>query len=218
MNLYIIGAGGLGRGLAESLIEEKKRGVCCIDYETIFFVDDIKVHSNVNNIYVKYNTTEFNNIEEECLVLNAIGTPLERENIQKKLLKKANFIFPNYIDSDVRTYPSIIMGQGNIITRGVIFSSNIVIGDFNLLHFGCTIGHDVKIGNFNCVYPQCAISGYTIISHSNIFGANTVTLPKVSIRNKNVVGANSFINKNILSNRKLVGSPIREIGVLSDEN
>lgn len=208
-NLYIVGAGGLGRGLAATLEKEKKS--VSEDFNQMYFVDDAKYKEYVNGIFVKHNLEELLEIQEKCLVINAMGSPEMRKSIQHNLSKNTNLSFPNFIDSDVKLNAHIKMGEGNIISRGVVFSTNIEIGDFNLIHFNCTVGHDVKLKNFNCIYPLVSLSGYTDIGNNNMIGTNSSTLPRVRLKNNIIVGANTLINRDILDQKTVIGSPAREI-------
>src|SRR5690625_279108 len=144
LDLYIVGAGGLGRGLADALSYDNKKNIK-EEYENIYFIDDNNMGKKVNDVYIKYNIDDFVKFGKECLVINALGTASAKKEVQNKLNSNPNFIFPNYIDHQVKIYKHITLGKGNIITQGVVFSTNIDIGDFSLIHFNCTVGHDVKM-------------------------------------------------------------------------
>ncbi|KIH71418.1 hypothetical protein [Salinicoccus roseus] len=215
VDLYIVGAGGLGRGLADALIYDNGESIE-ESFGDIYFIDDYQVNKTINGILVKKSIVDFINTKTECLVLNAIGEPKLRRKVQNQLSDNTLFKFPNFIDKDVKIYNNIILGEGNIVTRGVVFSTNIEIGDFNLIHFNCTIGHDVKIGNYNCIYPLTSISGYTELGNENMLGTNSSTLPSVILGNDIIVGANSLVNKNFLNEKKIYGSPAREMRKIGD--
>ncbi|WP_166626735.1 acetyltransferase [Jeotgalicoccus sp. S0W5] len=210
VNLYIVGSGGLGRGLADALIFDNHKQIED-EFNNIYFVDDNTRGMFINDLEVKMNIDELCDFNEKCLVINALGEPKVRKNIQKRLLSNRNLIFPNYIDSDVKLYKNTQIGKGNIITRGVVLSTNIEIGDFNLIHFNCTIGHDVKIENYNCIYPLVSLSGYTSVGSGNMIGTGSSSLLGSCLNNFVKVGANSLIRGNYESNITIVGSPAIKI-------
>lgn len=209
-DLYIVGAGGLGRGLADALLYDKKNHIEK-EFNEIYFVDDNVVSTEVNGVLVQFNLDEFLKIEKECLVINAIGSPKTRKDIQNKLNSNPYFKFPNYIDEDVKLYKHVNIGQGNIVTRGAVLSTNINIGDFNLIHFNCTLGHDVEIGNFNCIYPLSSLSGYTILGDGNMIGTGSCSLPQTILENHINVGANSLLKGKYQTGITVLGSPAERI-------
>lgn len=208
VDLYIVGAGGLGRGLADALIYDGKQNVE-EKFNNIYFVDDNHSGSHLNGIPVKYSLDYFVNLEIKCLVINAIGSPWIRKDIQSRLEKNPNFVFPNYIDKDIKIYNHVKIGKGNIITRGAVLSTNISIGNHNLIHFNCSIGHDVIIGNYNCIYPLTSLSGYTSLGDENMIGTGTSTLPRCEIKNRVNVGAHSLLKGSYESNITVFGAPAR---------
>lgn len=216
-DLYIVGAGGLGRGLADALLYDNKAHIK-EEFDNIYFVDDNNVNTKLNGTLVRYNIDDFINVSKECLVINAIGRPSSRKTIQNKLNSNPSFIFPNYIDSDVKVYPHVTLGEGNIITRGAVLSTNIEIGDFNVIHFNCTIGHDVKMGDYNCVYPLTSLSGYFVMGDSNMVGTNSSTLSNVKLGNENNIGASALLTKSISNSKTMIGSPATEVNNSNDNH
>lgn len=206
IDLYIVGAGGLGRGLADALMYDSKNHIE-EEFGKIYFVDDSKVNTEVNGVFAKFDLNDFIGFEKECLVINAIGSPKAREEIQIKLNSNPYFRFPNYIDEDVKLYKHVNIGVGNIITRGVVLSTNIDISDFNLIHFNCTVGHDVKMGNYNCIYPLSSLSGYTGLGNGNMIGTGSCSLPQTKLEDYVNVGANSLIKGKYETGVTVVGSP-----------
>lgn len=208
-DLYIVGSGGLGRGLVDALIHDNGDQIN-EEFNNIYFVDDNTTGEYINGIKVRFNIEELIKITSKCLVINAVGEPRLREKIQKKLNTNPHFEFPNYIDSDVKLFNNVNLGKGNIITRGAVFSTNISIGDFNLIHFNSTIGHDVIMNDYNCIYPLVSISGYTKIGNCNMIGTGSSSLPESTLGDYVRVGANALISGNYNSNITIVGSPAIE--------
>lgn len=208
-DLYIVGSGGLGRGLVDALIHDNGDHIN-EEFNNIYFVDDNTTGEYINGIKVRLNIEDLINITSKCLVINALGEPRIREKIQKKLNANPHFEFPNYIDSDVKLYNNVHLGKGNIISRGVVFSTNINMGDFNLIHYNSTIGHDISMKNYNCIYPLVSLSGYTKIGNCNMIGTGSSSLPESTLGDYVRVGANALISGNYNSNTTIIGSPAIE--------
>lgn len=209
-NIYIVGAGGLGRGLAESLLLEMEKNK--IEKNEIYFIDDNFVGKTINGVDVIDSVDNFTkNTNHKSVVYNAIGEPNSRYNVQQKLEKNNLFDFPNFIPSSVFLPPSLILGKGNIISRGTVLSANVEIGDFNLIHYNSSIGHDLKIKSYNCIYPLASLSGYVEIGNCNMVGAGSVFLPQVKIGDFNKIGANSTVTKDFGQSNVLIGTPAKNI-------
>lgn len=208
-DLYVVGSGGLGRGLVDALIYDNGDHIT-EEFNNIYFVDDNTTGEYINGIKVRFNIEELLNITDKCLVINALGEPRIREKIQEKLNTNPHLEFPNYIDSDVKLYGNVSIGKGNIISRGVVFSTNINVGDFNLIHYNSTIGHDISMKNYNCIYPLVSLSGYTKLGNCNMVGTGSSSLPESTLGDYVRVGANALISGSYNSNTTVIGSPAIE--------
>ena len=204
-NIYIIGAGGFAKEVYSLL---KDFGI----YEITGFID---VNPNSDSLTIGNDTIPI--IDEDIFLSDyknvsvCIGTGYP--NVIKKIIKKyQNFIFPNIIHpSFIGNKDSISMGYGNIITAGVIFTTDIKIGNFNVFNLGCTVGHDCKILDGNVFNPKTNISGNCSIGNNNLFGVGSSILEKLNVGNNNIIGGGSIIISNIEDNSTYVGVPGKKI-------
>ncbi len=88
-------------------------------------------------------------------------------------------------------FPSIVMGKGVEIGRGVILNGPLVIGDGVKINFDCEIGPNTVIGN------NVTVDSFSKISNSIIF--ENCTLGKSSNLFYSIVGANSSISDGFLT-------------------
>ena len=204
--LYILGAGGFAK---EVYFLAKETG----HYDVVAFVD---LHPNDPIVFAErsipvISDAEFDIIQETnmCLAMG-IGNPILIERLCKKYVDR--FQFPNLIHpSVVGDFPNIKMGQGNIITANVVFTTHISMGDFNIFNLNSTIGHDVTIGSGNVVNPSVNISGGVTLGNYNLLGVSSVVLQYINIANYSVIGACAFVNKDVESRVTVVGIPARKI-------
>lgn len=204
-NIFIIGTGGFAK-------------------EVYFLLKE----ANIYNIkgFVDYNPTKSHLlvgvesipiIDENEFIKNYKGNNIVISTGRPHLLKKLsgkfkdfatpNIIHPNFI-SDKK---NIIMGVGNIITAGVIFTTDITIGSFNVFNLNMTIGHDTIIGNYNVFNPSSNISGNNKIGDVNLFGVGSITLEKMEVGNNNIIGASALLTKKINDFGVYVGVPAKLI-------
>jgi sugar O-acyltransferase (sialic acid O-acetyltransferase NeuD family) len=204
-NIYVVGSGGFAK-------------------EVYFLIKETKLYDFKG--FIEYKSTEksltFNGeilpVIDEDVFFNenknaTIAIGVGRPHLVKKIAEKfkhfdtPNIIHPNFI-GDV---DNIISGVGNIITSGVIFTTNITIGSFNVFNLNMTVGHDTVIGDYNVFNPSTNISGNNKIGTKNLFGVGSISLENMLIGDNNVIGAASLITKNIDNNGVYIGVPSKLI-------
>jgi len=205
--IAIIGAGGFGREvqmLIEQINQEKKQ------YEFIGFFDDNEILNKkvINDFPVIGKIKDINNIREELGIILAIGnTKLKKEIINK--INNPNIFFPTIIHPDVILGERNVIEYGNIITAGVILTTNIKIGKFNIINLACTIGHDVIIKDFCSFMPSVNISGEVIINNGVYIGTNATIINQKKIGKWATIGAGAVIIKDVPDGVTVVGNPGR---------
>lgn len=206
-DIIIIGAGGFGREVAwliEDINELNK------EWNIVGFVDDndsiqgteINGYKVVGNIdWIK---------EQELYVVNAIGDPIIKKKVMKRIFDSKNrypvLMHPSVICSDMVT-----IGEGTIICAGNIITVNIEIGKHVIMNLDCTIGHDAVIGDYTTILPSVNISGFVKAEECVSVGTGSAIIQGVSIGENTVIGAGSVVVKDLPSNCTAVGSPAKPI-------
>lgn len=214
-DIYVLGSGGFAK-------------------EVHFLINDINASSKKKPIYnfkgyidklsatdeVKFGEKKFPVFREDIFFCSdqfnkvdlaiGIGTPHILEKLYCKFSEK--YSFPNLIHpSFVGHREAIMMGIGNIITAGCVFSLDIKIGSFNLFNLNTTVGHDTVVGSYNVVNPGVNISGGVTIGNKNLIGTNAAVLQYLSIGDNSILGAGAVLSKNLESNLVAVGVPAKVI-------
>jgi sugar O-acyltransferase (sialic acid O-acetyltransferase NeuD family) len=205
-NLYILGAGGFAK---EVYFLAKEIG----HFEMAAFVD-LQIGESIvfteGSIPVIADS-DLDKIKDPnmCLAIG-IGDPKIIERLRHEYLGR--YDFPNLIHlSVIGDFPNIEMGQGNIITANVVFTTHITIGDMNIFNLNATIGHDAQIGSGNVVNPSVNISGGVSIGDFNMLGVSSVILQYKKIADYAVIGACALVNKDVESHATVVGIPAKKI-------
>lgn len=202
---YIVGTGGLGRGVLETvkLINSSNH-----NWDIAGFIDDNEtMGSVVNGLSVKGNTNDLLHLKEVSNVVIAIANPNIKEKIYRKLLANPNLLYPNIIHPSVFVNRTVKIGYGNIISDHVAISANVEISNFTLVHFNSTIGHDIKIHDYSTIYPGANLSGFSVFHTKSQIGSNACVLPSVTIGAEAIVGAGAVVNKNVDANTTVAGVP-----------
>ena len=204
-NIYIIGASGFAKEVYWLLKDLNKYKICG-------FIDKTPKNNTIeigNSIIDIIDEDYFLNNFKNCSVCIGIGTPKIIHKIKEKY---KNYNFPNLIHpSFLGDSENILFGVGNIITAGVVFTTNIKIGNFNIFNLNTTIGHDVKIGDSNIFNPSTNISGNCNIENNNLFGVGTIILENLNVGSNNIIGAGSVAIKCIDKDSTYVGVPCKKI-------
>src|SRR5690606_9840563 len=124
---FIIGAGGMGREVAEYLgnLDGAFQFAVQAEYITSNEVDGIRVCS-------------LEKISEKDQIVIAIGDPTVRFNIASQL--KSNSYFSVVHKTSVIS-PTAHLGSGLIVAPGVVVSAACTIGNHVILNYNCTLGH-----------------------------------------------------------------------------
>jgi sugar O-acyltransferase (sialic acid O-acetyltransferase NeuD family) len=208
--IAIIGAGGFGREV-QMLIEQINQ--VKNQWEFIGFFDDgFEKGELINNKPILGGINDINNYNEPINIVSAIGEP----KLKEKLLGKINnhFVsFPSLIHPNVQIGNSeyVKIGEGSIITAGVIITVNIEIGKHVILNLSCTVGHDTIIGDYSSFMPSVNISGEVNIHKGVYVGTGAKIINQLEIGEYTVVGAGAVVSKSLPARCTAVGIPAKPI-------
>ncbi|WP_172371611.1 acetyltransferase [Sporosarcina jiandibaonis] len=207
---YIVGAGGLGRGVLETvnMIASQSR-----NWEVEGFIDDnVDLYeTTINGINVVGGIDYLMKINSFTNIILAIANPNIKEMVYERLKENSYLFFPNIIHPNVALTPSTKIGWGNIISENVSFSADVEIGNFSLIHFNSTIGHDVKLEDYVTVYPGANISGFVKLKCKSEIGSNACIMPSKTIFESAMVGAGALVRSDVFSKTVVAGVPAHEI-------
>lgn len=206
--LGIYCAGGFGRSTMElakdiNKSEEKWDGFC--------FISDIEPEKKVQEEVCFFEEFIKKYRIEEAEVIIAIGEPLYREKLFKKV-KKAGYSLPNLIHPTATIHREKLSGAGNIIQDYAHISpSSTYIGDNNVFMTFSRVAHDSHVGN-HCVFSAGAmVSGNDIIEDRCYIGTGAKLREKICVGHDAVIGMGAIVTKSVDAYSVVVGNPAREI-------
>jgi len=208
-DIYIIGAGGVGRETAqliEDINSEKSQ------WNLLGFIDDNKdLHGRNINGYEVLGGIEFlNSFAVKHSVVCTISNPIIKMRVLNKLsnnkMEYARLIHPNTVVSK-----HVDMGEDIIIQAFCYISTNIVIGNHVQLNPQCGIGHESVIGDYSSLYWNVNISGNVKIGEGCLLGTKSTVLQNISVGNWSIIGANATIIEDIPAHCTAVGTPAKPI-------
>jgi sugar O-acyltransferase (sialic acid O-acetyltransferase NeuD family) len=192
MSICIIGCGGFGREVAETIER--------VTYKRpVFAVDDEYMNGGMKTIRIS-------EITDERLIV-AVGDPI----IRKKLVERLPDNFFSVVHDSAILGTGVQYGKGTVIQAGCVLTCNISLGDHCQLNLYTTIGHDCKIGDYFTSAPGVNISGNVTIGECVYIGTNACIREKVTICDNVIIGMGSVVIKDITEHGTYVGNPIRKI-------
>lgn len=199
--LYIYGAGGLGRELL-ALIRH------CDEWEPIGFIDDQLAGSKVRGLPVMPGVAALQPLSQLNIIV-AIGNPLTKMQIVKKLPPDVNFpvlIHPTAVIMDTA---SVHIGRGSVLTAGTVLTSDIIIGDHVLVNLNATIGHNSKIGSFSSIMPGVNVAGEVTIGDCVLLGSGCNIRNSVIVGSGAQVGMGAVVIEKVPEGETVVGVPAK---------
>lgn len=207
--ICIVGAGGFGRETLCCLIDIIAGTEMKIEDVACFMVTDNKVKVNTLMGVPVIPFTSFD--PEKYDVVVAIGDSITRKAVVESLPSETYFatlIHPTAVMSDWNT-----IGEGSIITAGVIITCNVTIGKHAHLNLYTTIGHDCEAGEYFTTAPSCNISGACKFGDGVFIGTNASIKQGVEICNNVTIGMGGVVVKNITEEGTYIGMPVKKIKV-----
>ncbi len=118
--------------------------------------------------------------------------------------------FDSLVHPDVYVSPAVRLGEGVIINKGCILTTDIWIGDHVGINPGCSIGHDAIIGNYCTLMWHVNVSGAVQVGGGCMLGTQAVLLQGLKVGALSTVGAGAVVTGDIPKRCAAVGVPARE--------
>lgn len=207
-SLAIVGAGGLGRGVA-ALVEEINQSTPT--WNLIGFVDDDEtLHDNTVLEYPVRGGVDWLAQHENLRFVIAVGDGTARRRIAEQLrpssVQPASLCHPS-----TSLHRTANVAAGAILREGVATAVNFQIGPYVVLNLNCTIGHDSRLEAFVTLHPGVHISGEAHLEPGVTMGTGSVVLPNTRIGRGSTIGAGAVVVDDLPAECTAVGVPARPV-------
>jgi sugar O-acyltransferase (sialic acid O-acetyltransferase NeuD family) len=194
--LYIIGAGGHGKVVADTAE--------ALGYETISFLDQIWPSRGINGRWRIVGQPS----QKGSLMFCAIGDNAQRASVFASL---------DLHESPVLMHPSsmvsssVLLCAGTFLAAGVIINADARVGCGVILNTGCSVDHDCVLGDFVHISPGVRLAGNVKIGANSWIGIGAVVREGVKIGRDVIVGAGAAVIEDIEDGARVGGVPAKRI-------
>ncbi len=137
----------------------------------------------------------------------AIGTTHRSSFIQQAA--NVGFRFATVIHPTARVSRTSVIGEGSILSAGVVVAAQTTLGRHVIVNRGSLIGHHTSIGDGVTVSAGSNVAGRVVVGDRTYLGMGAVVLDRVRIGCQAVVGAAALVTKDVPDNAQVVGAPAR---------
>jgi len=198
MELYIVGAGGLGRETYDAALAA---GV-----NVIAFLDDRLRGTEVRGLPVLAPT----DAPAAGAYVVGIADPQARRRLSD-LLNERGLTPVNIIHPQAIVAPDITFGTGCVVLGGAYVSSSVQTGDHVSVQYNATVGHDAALADRTTVYPGANVAGSVVLDEDVTVGSNAVVLQGLKIGRGTLVGAGAVVTRDLGPGLVVVGAPARPL-------
>jgi|SRR3989344_1478304 len=210
-NLYILGAGGMGR---EILTYYSDQG----------FIDSVKgfveQHSTRAGQLVRakkiLDESELPKNKTDTKLIAGIGNPMKKRWIEE--LESSGYCFDTLIHERAYVGESVNIGEGSIICPGAILTCDISLGKHCIVNLKASISHDCEIGDYVTVSPGATIGGRVVIGDETWIGMGATVIQDVKIGKRVFIAAGAVVVDDIPDDCLVMGVPAKVVRKLTPES
>ncbi|MBD3336058.1 MAG: hypothetical protein GF355_11140 [Candidatus Eisenbacteria bacterium] len=204
----IIGSGGHGRGLLETLRRARS------EEAVLGFVDDdpARVGTRVAGLPV-LGTSEWLRAHRDRVesFYFGLGTPRQRWDAARRLAE-LDLRTPPLVHPRAVVHGDVELGPGAFVGAGAVIAHATRIGARVLINLNATIGHDVHVGAEASVGPGANLGGGVQIGEGAFVGMNATIPPGMEIGAWSEAAAGSVVLRAVRPGRRVLGNPARDLG------
>jgi acetyltransferase EpsM len=141
------------------------------------------------------------------LAVCALGTTHRRAFIDQA--SAAGFRFAVIRHPTSRVSSTSAVGQGSILSAGVLIAAHTRIGDHVIVNRGVLIGHHTTVHDCATISPGANIAGAVTIGEGAYIGMGAIVMDHLHVGAHAVVGAGALVTRDVPERTQVMGMPAR---------
>jgi acetyltransferase EpsM len=141
--------------------------------------------------------------------LALFGLATTKRKVFVEQVAALGFSFATLVHTTARVSTRTTVGDGTIVSSGVVVGAYSELGEHVLVNRGALIGHHTNIGDFASIQPGANIAGACTIGPGTYVGMGAVVLDHISVGAGAIVGAGSVVTKDVPDRVQVIGVPAR---------
>jgi len=201
--LYVYGAGGHGKVLAEAAALDSLhvlRG----------FLDDDEERwgTEWNGLPVLGGRERVSSLEEDAVVALGVGRNRLRAEIAR-VIEAANRRLATLVHPTAVVARSVRLGEGTYVAPLAVLHSDGCVGRGCIVNTGAVVEHDCRLADFVHVSPRAALGGGAQVGEGAHVGMGALLVPGVSLGPWSILGAGAVMVRSLPGSVTAVGVPAR---------
>ena len=201
--LAVWGTGGCGRGILPLVRLGLEPG------DTLVWIDDDATGAVNGHEVLAFDAFRERPADQRRVAL-AIADPAVRRRLAERCA--AAGVPPLSVRAaDVIEMDDVVVGEGALISPGVVFTSNIRVGRHFHANLHSIVEHDARIGDFVTFAPGVRCNGHVTIGDGAYLGAGALIRQGIAIGAGATVGMGAVVVRDVAAGATVAGNPARPL-------
>ena len=196
--LFIIGAGGHGKVIADIAVK--------CGYRNIAFVDDNATGECMGFPIVGNCTTTLKCSDSTAEFILGIGN----NAIRRMFAEKLHLNWTTLIHPCARIGIHVQIGAGTVIMANAVINPGTAIGQHCIINSAAIVEHDNVLEDYVHISPNSTLGGTVHVGESTHIGIGATVKKNVSICSACIIGAGAVVVQDLMESGTYIGIPSRK--------